>query len=84
MHRSTRIVRLAAGMLSLVTLLGMIVAGFAYQDYSVSERNFFVLLALISVFLGVDIVRERKVVIAHVIRGAIDSYINLKEDNDDS
>lgn len=74
------------GVISLLVLLGMFVAEFVYPGLRISERAYATLLLLISVFLGVDLVQERKDRLLAILRGALKGAAKAmnNDDSDDS
>lgn len=52
------IARAIGGLLTIVTLLGMVVAQFVYPHLQISQGTLYLLLLLISSFFGMDILKR--------------------------
>ena len=83
MKKSTRIVRDFGAAISIIALVAMLFLAFLFPGLEVSDRAYFVLLGMISAFLGIDIIRERWELLLRVVASAVKTYFEHKEDNGD-
>jgi len=79
MERRTEIIRDLAGIITVVTLLSMMVGQFLIESLYIDQRTFITLLSLISAFLGVDILRERRKGIIEFLRKVIQLIRELRK-----
>lgn len=84
MQRIVRQTRAVAGFLSVITLLSMLLLQFLRPELSMSDSTYQILIMLIGVFLGVDMLRERKDIVVAVLKAFLQAIQEQNNDDDNN